>query len=498
MAPVSRTSPAAQGSAGAASLKAIASARDPSGFVETDIEFATGQLSFAASGRGSSSADGTAITKIAARVTAGAVTVPVALFNPSLPALVLQTGHHPGSAVTLGLFRLGFSTNYTETTTVQLTKWIMDAQSIAGFRITGRVDAGGSASLEHDWTIASLGDVPVEKGTVDHRSLHGNATIFTSYADFTASTVLASTWNLSHLPGRAAANLLDLTFPGAVATSYIPFPHAPGFGLAEPDTWETAGNGQDSANFELNGNYTDWFAPGGPAALHDEIDFTWEGAARAATLQLSLLQTLGSKHVFVELLYQGRLVYAGSPVPISPTGKFQAGNPSIATINLANLLGANGRPLQLLFDELRLQSACGGFLVNGLALTMADNTTTSTGGRDMILSADPAARSTQILYNAPAPITFGGTGAAAQSDGVLDIRNFDLERGDQIVMLKTDLVHLQITPTNGNADLALRFLNDPQSLILLRGGGSLDVAGSFHELTVGGTTEVVVAKLSGT
>ena len=411
---------------------------------------------------------------------------------------ILQPGRHLGSAATTGIFRLGFSTDYTETTTVQLTRWLADAQSLPGFCLTGRVDAGGSAAVEHDWKMASLRDVPAEKGTVDHRTLHGDASIFTSYADFNASPALAMAWSLPSLPGHTLANLLDLTFTDARSAprQYTPFPHAPGIGLAQPDAWETAGPGHDSANFELNGNYTDWFAPSAPTGLHDEMDFTWTGAACAATLQLSLLQTLQGGSAMVQLFYKGHLIYAGSPVPISATGGFQAGNPSIATISLANLSGTKGSSNQLVFDELHLQAGNGGFLVNGLSLTMADNTLVPTGGKDLVLSADAAAAASQILYNAPASITFGGTGASAGGDGVLDIHNFSLERGDQLLILKSDLVHVQITPTNASADLAVRFPDAPQDLILLRGAGKLDIGTFFHTISNGGSTEIVFSKNS--
>ena len=84
--------------------------------------------------------------------------------------------------------------------------------------------------------------------------------------------------------------------------------------------------------------------------------------------------------------------------------------------------------------------------------------------------------------------------APLSGDGVLDIGNFSLERGDQLVILKTDLVHLQITPTNAGGDLAIRFLDDPADLILLRGAGGLDVAASFRTLSVTGSNEVVLSK----
>lgn len=440
---------------------------------------------------------------LATRVAAASVILTGAIRDVAVPPpadaalpTILKFGPHPGSAATDGIIRLGFSELYTQSSSQQLTQWMTDAVPVAGFRIIGRVDAGGPAALERNWTIASLADVPGEKSAIDRRTVHGAASIFTSYADFYASPALATAWRLPALAGKSAANLLDLTFhAGDIATApYTPFPHAPGFGLAEPDAWETAGGGQDSANFELNGNYTDWFAPGAPQGLHDELDFIWSGTAIAATLQLSLLQTVEGKEVIVQLFDHGRLVYAGSPPPIQSTGRFQPGNPSIATINLANLTGADGKPVALAFNELHLSSAGGGFLVNGLALTMSGNSTVLTAGQVVPLSSDSTANPSRIVYSAPVPRGFDGTIASASGDGVLDISNFSLDRGDELVILKTDLIHLQITPANADNDLAIRFLDQPADLILLRGAGGLDVVASFRTLSVIGSNEVVLSR----
>ncbi len=434
-------------------------------------------------------------------LTAAAATPPVP--SPGAAALasrpqpvVLKFGYVSGAVATDGVFRLGYASSYDQTTTAQLMRWMADARGLDGFRIIGRVDAGGPASLEHDWTIASPAGVPGEKGTVDQRTLHGDASIFTSYADFYASPALAAAWHLPALAGQTRANLLDLTFhaDGQAGAPFTPFPRAPGFGLAEPDAWETAGGGQDSANFELNGDYTDWFDPAAAKGLHDEIDFLWTGAARAATLQLSLLQTAQGKTVRVQLFHQGRLVYAGSPAPIQATGRFQPGNPSIATISLIDPIGPDGQPVPLVFDELRLQATNGGFLVNGLTLTMLDNSTVPVGGQTVLLSADLAAGSSQIVYNAPVPSGFGAALASSKGNGVLAIDNFSLERGDQLTILRTDLVHLQIIPTNAGKDLAVHFIDEASDLILLRGAGALDVGSFVQTLTLGGSMEVVLAK----
>lgn len=389
-------------------------------------------------------------------------------------------GRHAGGSFTAtGQPAIGYDPVLTDSTHDRLAVWWNSGSAaLSGFSLTGTVDAGIPGATV-SWTIDSAADIPGPKGYWDQPNALGAAGIFSSYGDFYLSPATAAAWGMP-----AGANLLDHVFASAPGAADFAFPLSSGIGLTEPGTYPYAGGGLDSTNFEINGNYTDWFT-GGTTGGSDSIDVKWSpaaGEAVAAQVEVSLLQP--GHTVAVELFRQGQMIWSGDVAPADPVLPFGPGQAGIGQLNLSDLLDGAGAPVTGGFDEMRFLAGPGGanFLLDGITLTMADSNVSVNGAATTHVSAHHA----RLLFDAGAPHA-----------GVTLVKDFSLAGGDQLVLRNADLAHLQVVAVNAQQDLAVRFIDSPGTLLLLKGAAPGFTALDLHPGSLGGQPEVTLARIAG-